>query len=498
MRNIIRELVVVIVICHVPRVLYPAQVASTEEKTPQATCSGKVVDADGRADLSLSTADFYALSEKKQHGFFLAALKDRVRQMQNVAVAVQLLYCRAEYADRTIGKTLEMFGKDEYEFLKVGDSYKFVYRQYLKDGATGGSVSRLFESRSAYDAESGVSRMLVDHRDMATLTARIDRRHVPLVKKNWYGFFLSGNVGQFRRSYISYILDYPHALSFERDAEAKSYIVAKTDIVMDDGRREVRRFWFDPAKDFLMTKVEDHWEVPAEDGKVVFVHRDVFVRESREVSGTWMPVSIVWANRSEKTPHGEASIYDVKVSSIKFGSVKPTDLEVVFPKGTEVNDMVRQVRYVAGREEEAVPYGVPKQPPSLLGKPLPDVKDLKLEPSSVDMEGKMILMCFWDMQQRPSRNCIMQLAKQAEQLKQNGVTIVAVQASQVDENALNEWVKQNNIPFAVGMIQGDPEETGFAWGVRSLPWPILTDAEHIVRAEGFGLEELDEKIQSTE
>jgi len=34
--------------------------------------------------------------------------------------------------------------------------------------------------------------------------------------------------------------------------------------------------------------------------------------------------------------------------------------------------------------------------------------------------------------------------------------------------------------------------------VKSLPWLILTDKEHIVIAEGFGLDELDEKIKEIE
>ncbi|MFB0555856.1 MAG: carboxypeptidase regulatory-like domain-containing protein [Phycisphaerae bacterium] len=140
----------------------------------------------------------------------------------------------------------------------------------------------------------------------------------------------------------------------------------------------------------------------------------------------------------------------------------------------------------------------PKRPPSLAGRPLPELKDVKINLSQSDTEGKMILVCFWDMEQRPSRYCIMQLAKQAEQLKQKGITVVAVQASKVDENTLNDWVKKYKIPFPVGIVQGDDEKTRFAWGVRSLPWLILTDRKHVVRAEGFGINDLNEKIGGIE
>ena len=137
----------------------------------------------------------------------------------------------------------------------------------------------------------------------------------------------------------------------------------------------------------------------------------------------------------------------------------------------------------------------PKRPPSLIGRPLPELKDVKVEIPSADADGKMILVCFWDMEQRPSRYCLMQLAKQAEQLKQQGIIVVAVQASKIDENNLNEWVKKYKIPFAVGMVQGDVEKSRFAWGVRSLPWLILSDRKHIVRTEGFGINALNEKIE---
>ena len=90
----------------------------------------------------------------------------------------------------------------------------------------------------------------------------------------------------------------------------------------------------------------------------------------------------------------------------------------------------------------------------------------------------------------------MRLAKQAQQLKQKGVNVVSVQASKIDTNTLNEWVKKYDIPFTVGMVQGDVEKSRFAWGIRSLPWLILTNPQHIVRAEGFGPSELDEKISA--
>lgn len=139
---------------------------------------------------------------------------------------------------------------------------------------------------------------------------------------------------------------------------------------------------------------------------------------------------------------------------------------------------------------------VPKQPASLVGKPLPELKDLKIKLPPVGLTNKRILVCFWDMNQRPSRNCLRQLSTKAQELKAKDIVAIAVQSSKIDENTLKQWVKKNNIPFPAGMIEGDSEKIRFTWGVRSLPWLILTDKQSIVRAEGFTLIELDEKLNA--
>jgi protocatechuate 3,4-dioxygenase beta subunit len=133
---------------------------------------------------------------------------------------------------------------------------------------------------------------------------------------------------------------------------------------------------------------------------------------------------------------------------------------------------------------------------SLAGKPMPRFEGIKIDFDPQQTKG-MILLCFFDMNQRPSRHCIKQLAEQAKELQQKGVTAVAVQVSKIKRAKLDEWIEENSISLPVGMIQGEEEETRLAWGVRSLPWLILTDSEHIIRAEGFVLAELDARIEET-
>ncbi len=76
-----------------------------------------------------------------------------------------------------------------------------------------------------------------------------------------------------------------------------------------------------------------------------------------------------------------------------------------------------------------------------------------------------------------------------------GIEIFAVQVSKIEQLRFDEWIKENDINFPVGMIKENEEQTRFNWGVKALPWLILTDKEHIVLDEGFAVSEMGEKLK---
>jgi hypothetical protein len=176
-----------------------------------------------------------------------------------------------------------------------------------------------------------------------------------------------------------------------------------------------------------------------------------------------------------------------------FGSMNV--FQIVIPEGKIVKDYGAHVTYKWVRGKLHVIEG---EPIPLMGKALPELKDIGIDLSLANTDDKVILVCFFDMEQRPSRNCLRQLSKRAQELKTKDVSIVAVQISKIDENALNEWLKDQNISFPVGMVSNDEQAVRFTWGIKSLPWLILTDSNHVVRAEGFSLNELDGKIDTNE
>ncbi|MCX8108878.1 MAG: thioredoxin-like domain-containing protein, partial [Verrucomicrobiae bacterium] len=143
--------------------------------------------------------------------------------------------------------------------------------------------------------------------------------------------------------------------------------------------------------------------------------------------------------------------------------------------------------------EQSMAAPTDKRPASLKGRPGPDLTSVGVS-SDLTAAGKPVLVCLFDVEQRPSRRLIRLLGERYESLTRNGVQVVAVQAALVSEQTFTEWMRSNKVAFPIGRVTEKSKETVWASDVRSLPWLILIDGQGKVAAEGFGLEELESKL----
>lgn len=132
---------------------------------------------------------------------------------------------------------------------------------------------------------------------------------------------------------------------------------------------------------------------------------------------------------------------------------------------------------------------------SLKGQPLPDLTALSLATNAAPA-GQRLLLCLFDLEQRPSRRLVRLLAEQHDALKQKGLTVLAVQAAVTTAESLQTWKDGNPVPFPVGRVPEKSDKTRWVSSVESLPWLILTDAERRVVAEGFALDELEAQLKA--
>jgi len=146
------------------------------------------------------------------------------------------------------------------------------------------------------------------------------------------------------------------------------------------------------------------------------------------------------------------------------------------------------------RSGRTIRYTYKPEPPDLVGKALPECENIDTSLVSEKAKNSRMLVCFWDMQQRPSRHCLKSLAQKAGNLAEKNVTVLCVNTCEVDNQTINEWMKDYKVPFAVKTIIQDAEKIRFAWGVKSLPWLILADSKQTIQAVGFSIGELDNKL----
>lgn len=125
---------------------------------------------------------------------------------------------------------------------------------------------------------------------------------------------------------------------------------------------------------------------------------------------------------------------------------------------------------------------------SKIGKPIPGFDNIRFETYDKNqIKGRPLLVCFWDFEQRPSRQYIRTLHQQLQTWTDKNIEVLTVHCGGAKASQIKDWLSKNGPALTMGMIQSDPYDTLFAWGARSLPWLVLTDEQHVITKAGFSL-----------
>jgi hypothetical protein len=127
---------------------------------------------------------------------------------------------------------------------------------------------------------------------------------------------------------------------------------------------------------------------------------------------------------------------------------------------------------------------------SKIGKPAPGFDKIKFEAFQPEQaKDKPLIVCFWDFDQRSSRQCVEALQKQKEALEKNGFVVLAIQAGTASPDQVKDWLGKTGATLTPGTIEGDPHDTLLSWGAKGMPWLVLTNARHMVVKEGLTVDE---------
>jgi hypothetical protein len=103
--------------------------------------------------------------------------------------------------------------------------------------------------------------------------------------------------------------------------------------------------WLNPAKGFSIERLETSWRPVTTNGGTVWQEWRFNVRKYRQVHDVWVPAEarlLSMGSVSERTDRGViATVHDMHVDEMQLGSVSKDDLNVAFPPGTLVQDMLK-------------------------------------------------------------------------------------------------------------------------------------------------------------
>jgi hypothetical protein len=280
--------------------------------------------------------------------------------------------------------------------------------------------------------------------------------------------------------------------------------------------------WLDPAHGYHAAKVTRKAVRGQKEQEDVIPRGDrstgsVVTTRFEQVGGVWVPVEaedeIAYTSgkffRSQRD-HFKRTIITLNPDHDKLGSFdnplehpandpelkNGTRVNIIGPGSVKVKGTWQDGKVVdeSGKVVEISQLWVTTKD-SLLDTPLPALTDLSKDLSRVQTGDKPLLVCLCDIQQRPSRQCLSRLSKKVSVLSAKGLAIVVVQVSRVDPKRYQALLKDMRIDLPIHMREGDFNVKKAAWAVKGLPWLILTDKNHVVRAEGLNLNELELRIK---
>jgi hypothetical protein len=335
---------------------------------------------------------------------------------------------------------------------------------------------------AAQDIETGTTTLDLRLETGLVVAGRVeDVNSKPLSNATVRLFLWSGNSGsQFDEKPIKAdargrfeITALPPGRKYSLDATAKGYGSANQSIQED---AETNRIELAPC----VLKVADRKLV----GEVVDADDKPVARANVYMYGQGQPNGSVRTDDKGRFKFDEVCEGSVQLSANARGPYGSARAEA-----GDTNVVVR-----LGVNQSSSSQAAPRRP-SLKGKPLPDLAAMDLN-SDAAPAGKPVLLCLFDIEQRPSRRFVRQLAEQHDALRQKGLTVLGLQAAITTAESFKEWKDANPVPFPVGRLSEKAAKTKWASDVESLPWLILADGERRVTAEGFALDELEAKLKS--
>jgi hypothetical protein len=304
--------------------------------------AGPTVDAKQGHSLSMSVDDFGALTAVDQRLLLAAAFERRLEHAKNLFYESTTRIRNHEYRDGAVGKAVEPGRSDRFRHWTLGRSYRMEYDRFEEwsDGEPG-----LFAS-SHFNASDGTVRGVARIPNRNRVYGRIGVDRDPPTEANRFDYWLDGEHNGMAEYLFRYLVDHREEYTVEVPFEVdKIRLTVPWQPRSSNKPLGTREFVLDPLKGFLPVRGFARREEKLRTGIVRWRTEEFIVEESRLVGDVWMPSKLKELIGGSVLGPNVVNVYNTEIHRIEAGTVKPEDLEIHFPVGTEVIDAIKGLHY---------------------------------------------------------------------------------------------------------------------------------------------------------
>ncbi|MCP4675114.1 MAG: hypothetical protein GY854_06335 [Deltaproteobacteria bacterium] len=335
----------------------------------------------------MTAQEFDALPAEDKRTVLVSALQKRDEAVRNVrATSVTRTYI-VTFQDGVAGSPTE--GKDngrhECELRRDGGTYWANVKWFRADDTD----TPTLQAKMSRDPESGTTRSIARHGMATGVYGAISPREDKMLQCAQFLYWFNMTFDHEFDFPLKFMLNHKDAIVFDGLTEDGTQVKLSLVVKSTCGTKTyARTMHVDPQRGFMPTWIHRRRERRAAPHlDVTFSEFDLTVEEMEEIDGVWFPVRITDIGTcTPSVEKGEACVFETEASDIELGSVKPADMEIVFPDDMKVRNLITGKWTLAGAE---IDPNAPTKPPETIA-PLEPIEQSTGRPRIVWLIGIVV------------------------------------------------------------------------------------------------------------
>jgi hypothetical protein len=335
----------------------------------------------------MTAQEFDALPIEDKRTVLVSALQKRDEAVRNVrATSVTHTYV-VTFRDGVVGSPVERgdIGRHECELRRDGGTYWADVKWFRADDTD----TPTLQAKLSRDPEAGTTRSIARHGMVTGVYGAISPREDKMLQCAQFLYWFNMTFDYEYDFPIKFMLNHKNAIVFDGLTEDGTQVKLSLVVKAPRGTKKyTRAMHVDPQRGFMPTWIHRRRERRAAPHlDVTFAESDLTVEEMKEIDGVWFPVRIRdVATSTPSVEQGQATVLETVASNIELGSVKPADMEIVFPDDMKVHDLITGKWTLAGAEIDPNAPTKPAEPTA----PLEPIEQSTARPRIVWLIGIVV------------------------------------------------------------------------------------------------------------